>query len=437
MMSRACPHILKCLSAAMMISFTAPVAGLAGQEPPPRTPVCCTHWDTSHASVSMSVTWTLHPIGWTPTEIPALVGASVARYNLGWDLCLRTVVCCPEAISPYFYGDLDADGDDVLLRQITASAYESPAVQAEAWMSGLSGASFISHRTDQWEEFGYLQINKESQWLEDCEFHGQSFSIDLSHASAGWTAELAGPCALEVDLNWSAIGERASADTCICEIETFPGSLNPGKIIRHVNHVVIKVVATYANETSDTEVLRGLNALDMDMTRTRLGFFEDAEFDGGWAGDTFSGSVAGFALPTSIDLENAVSVVVTGTAESFSEQNGDLTPTGEETDVICWADRYLFAQAYGSSFGDELYNPRADFDLDGDIDSDDYAEYLAIFNANACAADFNCDGVVEVPDIFAFQSAWFASEFAADFDGNGLVEVPDMFAFLSAWFAGC
>lgn len=54
-----------------------------------------------------------------------------------------------------------------------------------------------------------------------------------------------------------------------------------------------------------------------------------------------------------------------------------------------------------------------------------------------CKADFDLNGIVETPDIFSFLAAYFASSPTADFDGNGIVDTMDIFAFLPAWFAAC
>lgn len=385
----------------------------------------------------MGLSWELIPINWTPLQVPALVGAAVGRYNLGWDQCLRTVVCCPEAIPPYFAGSISADGDDVLIRRITATANVGPVPQAEATMAGLTGSAFLTQRTAQWEEFDYLQIDKSSHHLEDCEFHGQSFNIDLSHAIAAWSAELGGACELLVDLNWTVAGERGGGNTCICQVPPFPQPLNPGRVIRNTNHVVVTIEVTYEDSSASTEVVRGIHALDSGLTRTRLGFFSHPAFDGQENEESFTATVVGFVLPVTLDLEHAVRVQISGTVECFSEFNGQLTPSSDTSNAVCWSDRVLFATSFGSTFNDMVYNPRADFDLDGDVDSEDYSAFLEIFNQVACVADFNCDGAVDVSDIFAFQTAWFANKFVADFDGNELIEISDIFGFLAAWFSGC
>jgi hypothetical protein len=54
-----------------------------------------------------------------------------------------------------------------------------------------------------------------------------------------------------------------------------------------------------------------------------------------------------------------------------------------------------------------------------------------------CSADFNCDGQVNSQDFFDFITAFFALVPAADFNGDGIVNSQDFFDFLTAFFAGC
>ncbi len=161
------------------------------------------------------------------------------------------------------------------------------------------------------------------------------------------------------------------------------------------------------------------------------------EFDDAATAEGFESSATAVTLPITIDIENAVAVAIAGTIETIGVQNGDLTPSTSDGDRVCWEDRRAFIAALGSGFSDSAYTPRADFDLDGDVDSSDYATYLSVFASMACAADFDCNGAVESPDIFAFLSAYFAATLAGDFDGDSVVSTPDIFAFLAAFFAGC
>ncbi|MBC7771180.1 MAG: hypothetical protein H7210_01665, partial [Pyrinomonadaceae bacterium] len=55
----------------------------------------------------------------------------------------------------------------------------------------------------------------------------------------------------------------------------------------------------------------------------------------------------------------------------------------------------------------------------------------------ACPADFNADGEVNSQDFFDFLVAFFATESLADFNHNGVVDSQDFFDFLAAFFVGC
>jgi uncharacterized membrane protein len=55
----------------------------------------------------------------------------------------------------------------------------------------------------------------------------------------------------------------------------------------------------------------------------------------------------------------------------------------------------------------------------------------------ACAADFNNDGEPNSQDFFDFLAAFFASDTSADFNHDEQVNSQDFFDFLSAFFAGC
>lgn len=77
--------------------------------------------------------------------------------------------------------------------------------------------------------------------------------------------------------------------------------------------------------------------------------------------------------------------------------------------------------------------PRADFDLDGDVDSDD----LAHLNTIGCTADLDCDGALTVFDQTAFANAFDNEEPVADFDGDGLFTLFDYTAFANVFDLGC
>ena len=56
---------------------------------------------------------------------------------------------------------------------------------------------------------------------------------------------------------------------------------------------------------------------------------------------------------------------------------------------------------------------------------------------NDCIADFNGDGNVNTQDVLAFLNAWAAGDASADINGDGSVNTQDVLAFLNLWNAGC
>lgn len=54
-----------------------------------------------------------------------------------------------------------------------------------------------------------------------------------------------------------------------------------------------------------------------------------------------------------------------------------------------------------------------------------------------CAADFNGDGDVNTQDVILYLNLWVAEDPTADWDGNGVVDTRDFLAFLNGWVAGC
>ncbi len=58
-------------------------------------------------------------------------------------------------------------------------------------------------------------------------------------------------------------------------------------------------------------------------------------------------------------------------------------------------------------------------------------------DTNVCQADFNDDGNVNTQDVIAFLNAWNAQDTSADINGDGLINTQDVTAFLNIWNAGC
>ncbi|MBK7405920.1 MAG: fibronectin type III domain-containing protein [Phycisphaerales bacterium] len=75
----------------------------------------------------------------------------------------------------------------------------------------------------------------------------------------------------------------------------------------------------------------------------------------------------------------------------------------------------------------------------GGTDNDSYADALELRLriANPCTADFNGDGDVNTQDVLAFLNAWVGHENSADINGDGSVNTQDVIAYLNLWAAGC
>lgn len=76
-----------------------------------------------------------------------------------------------------------------------------------------------------------------------------------------------------------------------------------------------------------------------------------------------------------------------------------------------------------------------------DIDSVDVlassAGQIVATGPVVCAADFNGDGEVNSQDFIAFLNAFVAGDPSADFNGDGIVNSQDFIMFLNAFVAGC
>ncbi|QKK07801.1 MAG: choice-of-anchor B family protein [Planctomycetota bacterium] len=64
---------------------------------------------------------------------------------------------------------------------------------------------------------------------------------------------------------------------------------------------------------------------------------------------------------------------------------------------------------------------------------------LSIYDyvCDGCIADFNGDGNVNTQDVLSFLNAWNAGDGSADINGDGNVNTQDVLAFLNLWNAGC
>jgi hypothetical protein len=62
---------------------------------------------------------------------------------------------------------------------------------------------------------------------------------------------------------------------------------------------------------------------------------------------------------------------------------------------------------------------------------------MRIEGSGGCRADFNADGEVNSQDFFDFLNAFFTGLPSADFNGDGSTNSQDFFDFLSEFFVGC
>lgn len=59
------------------------------------------------------------------------------------------------------------------------------------------------------------------------------------------------------------------------------------------------------------------------------------------------------------------------------------------------------------------------------------------YRTDRCTADFDLNGEVNTQDVLAFLNAWVAGEFSADINGDGTINTQDVLVFLNLWNAGC
>jgi hypothetical protein len=60
-----------------------------------------------------------------------------------------------------------------------------------------------------------------------------------------------------------------------------------------------------------------------------------------------------------------------------------------------------------------------------------------VLEEDTCSADFNADGEVNSQDFFDFITAFFGEEASSDFNQDGVINSQDFFDFLAAFFGGC
>jgi len=142
----------------------------------------------------------------------------------------------------------------------------------------------------------------------------------------------------------------------------------PGQVLEVVHFVSLAL--TWANNGIDESfIVRGVltNRFDgTEVTTIRLGFFDDAE--------AFPGNPGGVSGEISIQLpevpEGATDVSASGFSELFEGHDGDIDADGD----VCPDDYDLMQELVNDlvEINAPGYSPRADFNLDGIIDSSDW-----------------------------------------------------------------
>jgi hypothetical protein len=86
--------------------------------------------------------------------------------------------------------------------------------------------------------------------------------------------------------------------------------------------------------------------------------------------------------------------------------------------------------------GAQAFTGEGDFD-GATVSIDGAATLVAVGDVPDCVADFNGDGQVNTQDVLAFLNAWTAGDPRADCTGDGTINTQDVLCFLNAWTAGC
>lgn len=191
----------------------------------------------------------------------------------------------------------------------------------------------------------------------------------------------------------------------------------------------------------------GLIAIDELGTISRHGVFADSVFDpyvDPGTGDTIIDNSSSPWTESVVLLDDSDFASPSDTMQTVTDDpqwDGFLAGVSADIDrdgAVCWTDRLLFVGTLNSSIGDVNYSPRADMDLDGDVNNADYASYVALFDSQvACKADVNCSGGISPQDIYDFLAYYYSGTLTGDFNSSGAVSPQDIYDFLAAYYLPC
>jgi hypothetical protein len=328
----------------------------------------------------------------------------------------------------------DADASiDLFAENVAFTTYDP-----EPWLHNFMTNG--THATgDVWQSAAVMETSGIMRTLShsyDCDggadFHA-TFEMAFASVSGHWHFDgdpfLSPPLVIRTDfILESEAGGDSITDPCSCLWSGTVGDSTPQPSATFSRAIV---TIYYDDETSSEHEVHGL-LWNQDDSYGHHGFFDDeSSIDAYMFGDTRIVEGTDIQVFQVIASSNIVSVALSLETETWNPLHGagDI----DQDEELCASDRAIIMGALGSSIGDAAYEPRADLNLDGEIDADD----LAIFNTLPCNADLDCSGTVDSFDSLEFQDLYGAEDPMADFDGSGTINFFDYLAFSDAFNVGC
>ncbi len=264
-----------------------------------------------------------------------------------------------------------------VFNSIISSIYRGSA-EARATASKLSLATESYHK----HVFGYNSVNK----LKDgdgkictTEVTGHAFSsgVETAFADADFSdgcTGLTGGLDVYIRTNFTPFCKMTISQQKDDPSESCPiCSSSAGSINLAYSLDVNFIVGGARSVARQQGVIRFVSDGNSVSATDRLGMFSDPAFAPGPIDDGYGLNVENHLIPLNVPA-NATNIDVTQSRDAF-EHDGDINGDG----LFCGRDDAAMSALVGSTIGDGVYNPRGDFDLDGDIDAADRAAFEAIF----------------------------------------------------------
>ncbi|MBX3385549.1 MAG: hypothetical protein KF768_03170 [Phycisphaeraceae bacterium] len=416
--------------------------------PPDQVCLATCNWGqlTKQSELSVEVNWSL-TTSCDVDAIPSILVASASAYNLPlFDLCTITAcssgflpACCGAPLVQYFCTDFALETGDALVQAIPDAIAEAlPPIDYpggnRAWalastggFSGTTASLVVTEIASGW--------NCNGGWAATDLRMGLAYSrLD----QAWWFEEPCSDIDLLISFDLDLIG-RVIYEPCDNE-PTHPTP--PGRVFPNTPGAVFLCITCKAfGPSNQIETIRscGLAGATADLDIEPLGIFDSEEFtlDGDASNVRYFGS--GVEVPFAFSLTDIERIEMSIESRTFHEFDGDFSNNPPPDRVVCYDDRAYIASLLGKSLNDEGYVPRADFDLNGEIDSDDYDAFHDIFAESACLSDFNCDGEVDIADLLDFLAVWNVQvsmtgvALEADINNDGVVDLADYLDFIADW----